>query len=95
MIGYEEALALLLRDVVPLDTESVAAFDGAGRVLAADVRSPGFLPRFDNAAMDGFALALGDATGEAGRNGRCSDRRPPAMPRASQRGRRGRARGKS
>jgi len=66
VIGYEEALALLLRDVVPLDTESVAAFDGAGRVLAADVRSRAPLPRFDNAAMDGFALPLGDATGEAG-----------------------------
>ncbi|WP_181444055.1 gephyrin-like molybdotransferase Glp [Pseudoxanthomonas sp. z9] len=66
MIGYEEALALLLRDAAPLDAESLAAFDGAGRVLAADVHSPAPLPRFDNAAMDGFALALGDATGEAG-----------------------------
>ena len=46
MIGYEEALALLLRDAVALDTESVAPFDGAGRVLAADVHSPAPLAAF-------------------------------------------------
>lgn len=58
MIGYEQALALLLEGVARRDSETVASADAVDRVLAADVVSPVALPRFDNAAMDGFALAL-------------------------------------
>lgn len=58
MIGYEQALAILLRGTARLENETVAAGDAVGRVLAADVVGPAALPRFDNAAMDGFALTL-------------------------------------
>jgi len=60
VIGYEQALALLLRDVERGEVETVATAAAADRVLASEVASPAALPRFDNAAMDGFALALHD-----------------------------------
>lgn len=58
MVDYEQALAILLRGVARGDSETVAFAEAGGRVLAADLISPAALPRFDNAAMDGFALAL-------------------------------------
>jgi molybdopterin molybdotransferase len=35
----------------------------AGRVLAEPVRAPSPLPRFDNAAMDGYAVRASDVAG--------------------------------
>lgn len=58
VVDYEQALAILLRGVARGDSETVASAEADGRVLAADIVSPAALPRFDNAAMDGFALAL-------------------------------------
>ena len=57
MIGYEQALAIVLDAAPILSTEDVALADVRGRVLAHTVCSPAWLPPFDNAAMDGFALA--------------------------------------
>jgi molybdopterin molybdotransferase len=66
VIDYEDALALLLADVVPLDVERVAPADAAGRVLAHPVVSRESLPPFDNSAMDGFALRTHGAVQPAG-----------------------------
>lgn len=59
LIGYEQALEMLLQGVAPLPREPVAVDDAAGRILAAELISPVSLPRFDNAAMDGYALRAG------------------------------------
>lgn len=67
VVGYEQALAILLRGVARGNSEAVASGEAAGRVLAEAVESPAALPRFDNAAMDGFALALRGQTLPAGR----------------------------
>lgn len=40
----------------PLDSESVALAEAAGRVLASDVVSPSAVPGFDRAMMDGYAV---------------------------------------
>ena len=57
MIGYREAVARLVHDEGRLAAQCVALADACGRVLAGDVVSAIALPPFDNAAMDGVALA--------------------------------------
>ena len=65
MMTLDEAIACVRGAVAPLPAERVGLADADGRVLAADITSPMDLPPFDNAAMDGFALAW-DASIEAG-----------------------------
>jgi molybdopterin molybdotransferase len=56
MIGYDQALELLITNARRLPTEPCATTAALGRVLASDVVSPMALPSFDHSAMDGFAL---------------------------------------
>jgi molybdopterin molybdotransferase len=60
VIPVEDASALILQTIEPLGEEEVKLGDGAGRVLAHDVRSPVTLPPWDNAGMDGYALRASD-----------------------------------
>ncbi|MDI6103701.1 molybdopterin molybdotransferase MoeA [Actinoplanes sp. NEAU-A12] len=53
---WSEAYAAA-RDTGPLPGEAVAAAEATGRVLAAPVCCARPVPAFDNAAMDGFAVA--------------------------------------
>jgi len=55
-----EACEAILRDVAPLDAETVPLRQALGRVLAEDVRSPLALPPWDNASMDGYAVRSAD-----------------------------------
>ncbi|HRN58944.1 MAG TPA: molybdopterin molybdenumtransferase MoeA, partial [Chiayiivirga sp.] len=64
MIGYDEALAHILREAKPLPV--VPRTPVPGQVLAEPVHSREDLPPFDNSAMDGFALRVGDAGIAAG-----------------------------
>lgn len=64
MIRYTEALAHILREAKPLP--AVPRTPMAGQVLAEDVHSGEDLPPFDNSAMDGFALRVGEAGAVAG-----------------------------
>jgi molybdopterin molybdotransferase len=57
-----EVLAMVLECVRPQPAESVPLRDALGLVVAEDLRSPEALPRFDNAAMDGFAVRSEDLT---------------------------------
>ena len=61
MISFEEALATYARAIQPLSTESISIVDSAGRVLAAPVHSTTDLPRFDQSAVDGYAINAADA----------------------------------
>ncbi len=61
LVTREDALALVLGQVVPLDAEEVALAGAAGRVLAADQRATVDLPPFPSSAMDGFAVRALDA----------------------------------
>lgn len=55
------AVAAALSQVVRIaDTEEVALGEAQGRILAAPVLAGADMPRFDNAAMDGYALRLAD-----------------------------------
>jgi molybdopterin molybdotransferase len=57
---YDETLAAVLAAAEPLGTETVALAAATGRVLAADLVAPFDLPRFDNTAVDGFAVHAAD-----------------------------------
>ena len=57
---FEYARSLILEKVTALPAESVPLLEAVGRVLAADVRAPWDLPRWDNSAMDGFAVRAED-----------------------------------
>jgi molybdopterin molybdotransferase len=66
MPSFEEARATILGHVSELDPEPVALLDAIGRVLAADVIAPCDMPRWDNSAMDGYAVRAADTATEAG-----------------------------
>lgn len=64
LLPFEEALAILLETVRPVDeTERVSLYEAAGRVLAEDVDAPLDVPPFDRAAMDGYAVIAADTAG--------------------------------
>ncbi|MEO6155473.1 MAG: gephyrin-like molybdotransferase Glp [Thermomonas sp.] len=66
MISYSYALQQVLAACSPLPAEQVPLAQSLGRVFAQDVFAHANLPPFDNSAMDGFALASGDAVLAAG-----------------------------
>ncbi|WP_313051671.1 molybdopterin molybdotransferase MoeA [Atlantibacter hermannii] len=61
LMALEDALGQMLARITPLtDTETLPLHQAFGRVLARDVTSPLDVPGFDNSAMDGYAVRLGD-----------------------------------
>lgn len=57
---FESARTLILSKVFPLGIERSHLLDVIGRVLAEEVRAPVDMPRWDNSAMDGFAVRAED-----------------------------------
>ena len=60
MKDFEEALALILEGIEPLESETVALPDAQRRVIAAEAHAVIDLPPFDRTAMDGFAVRAED-----------------------------------
>jgi molybdopterin molybdotransferase len=60
LIPVEEALEIVRQETPVLPFEEVALEEALGRILAESVRSDGDMPRFDRAAMDGYALRAAD-----------------------------------
>ncbi len=60
MPSFEEAVRLILEAVSPSNTEAVPLLDSLGRVSATEVSAPWSTPRYDNSAMDGFAVRVTD-----------------------------------
>lgn len=63
MLTVEEARRRVLEAVEPLGGEKIRISDALGRVAFEDVTAPHALPRFDNSAMDGFAVRAADTVG--------------------------------
>jgi molybdopterin molybdotransferase len=63
LLSIEAARASVASSCAPLPAEPVAVEDAAGRVLAADLRAAADVPRFDNSAMDGFAVRSDASSG--------------------------------
>lgn len=80
LITVERARELVLARAAPLASEDVAVDRSAGRVLAADARSPVDLPLFPSSAMDGFAVRSADTPGALPVVGRSIAGRPADRP---------------
>lgn len=64
LISMDDALALIAAQAAPVRrTEAVALCSALGRILAQPVRSRSMAPAFDNAAMDGYAVATSALSG--------------------------------
>lgn len=64
LISIDEALARIAGHVAPVDrTEALLLDHAVGRILAQPVRSRSMAPAFDNAAMDGYAIATSTLAG--------------------------------
>jgi molybdopterin molybdotransferase len=64
LISMDEALALIAAHAAEVVRTEAVSLDGAvGRILAQPVRSRFMAPAFDNAAMDGYAIATSALTG--------------------------------
>jgi len=63
LISLQEARDKMLSQTAPLtqdETEWLPLTESAGRITASPVRSPVFVPPFDNSAMDGYAIRSTD-----------------------------------
>ena len=60
MLELEAALHRILATIQPLEPETVTVAEAADRVLSEPILSPVDLPRFDNSAMDGYAVRAAD-----------------------------------
>ncbi len=63
MIRVQEAKSIIKNHIFPLEMESVPLGKAENRALAQDVVVAFPLPRFDNSAMDGFAVRAVDTQG--------------------------------
>jgi molybdopterin molybdotransferase len=63
LLSFEQAQAMVLTDVAPLEAEKVDLAQSVGRVLAEPLVAPHDLPPFDNVAMDGYVLRAEDTQG--------------------------------
>ena len=64
LISIDEALARIAAHAAPVGRTNAVALDSAlGRILAHPVRTRSMAPAFDNAAMDGYAVATSALTG--------------------------------
>jgi molybdopterin molybdotransferase len=60
-ITVEEALAIIYTHAHPFGSEIIPIENTLGHVLAEDVTALHCLPPYDNSAMDGYAVTVGDA----------------------------------
>ncbi len=88
LLPVEEALALVLEGLQPLEVEQVPVGEALGRVLAEDLAATLTQPPFDASAMDGYAVraadiatlpATLDIVGEAAAGARFSGRVQPGQ----------------
>jgi molybdopterin molybdotransferase len=62
MTSFEDARRIILDKVAPAGVERVLLLDSVGRIIASDFAAPCDMPRWDNSAMDGFAVRSADCT---------------------------------
>jgi molybdopterin molybdotransferase len=60
LISYSEALRIVLDNIRPLPAETVAVDKALGRYLTRAVKAPAHSPRFEQSAMDGYAVRMKD-----------------------------------
>lgn len=68
MISFQEAKLIIQKKIFELGTEIVDLNNSADRILAQDIVSNFPSPKFDNSAMDGFAVRSFDTIGASIKN---------------------------
>ncbi len=63
MISYPEALRIVLDNIRPLPIETVPVDKALGGFLARPAKAPAHSPRFEQSAMDGYAVRMADVAG--------------------------------
>jgi molybdopterin molybdotransferase len=63
VIPYSKALGIVLDNVRPLPTATLPVAKALGAYLAKPVKAPAHSPRFDQSAMDGYAVRMADVKG--------------------------------
>jgi len=64
LVPYQEALKLILKHIKPIERKEKVNIERlTGRVLAEDVQADVFVPPFNRAAMDGYAVRAEDTYG--------------------------------
>ena len=61
MVSINEALEIIYKKVIPKSTHIIPIEESVGAIVAKDYHASFDLPRFDNSAMDGYAVKLSDA----------------------------------
>ncbi len=61
MVSIQEALEIIEKNISSVNREIIPIEDAIGRVLARDYIANYDLPRFNNSAMDGFAVKVSDS----------------------------------
>lgn len=79
LLAIEDARTLVVSSCRPLSAEPVPVGDAVDRVLAEDVCAATDVPRFDNSAMDGFAVRSDASSGELAIVGESRAGRPAAV----------------
>ena len=62
MISVTEARALIAQTVAPLPPVRLPLAESLGQILRETIKAPSDFPAFDRSAMDGYAVALDDAS---------------------------------
>ncbi len=57
MITYDEALQRVIESIAPLEPRETSLHEASGLVLAKPAKALWQMPRWDNSAMDGFAIS--------------------------------------
>jgi len=57
MITYDEALQRVIESITPLEPRETSLHEASGLVLAKPAKALWKMPRWDNSAMDGFAIS--------------------------------------
>ena len=63
MIDFKTAKNIILEQTPLLNSKTISIKNLNGRVLAENIRASFSMPRFDNSAMDGFAVRSKDTLG--------------------------------
>lgn len=63
MPNFDDARLLILRHASTVGVERVPLLESLNRVVAENITATWEMPRFDNSAMDGFAVRTSDCTG--------------------------------
>jgi molybdopterin molybdotransferase len=60
MPTFEDARQIIISSVAPFGVERVYLLESLGRITAENVAAPWNMPRYDNSAMDGYAVRSAD-----------------------------------